>query len=113
MPHPSRHFAMGGMQSAHSATTPLSLPFSSQPQKPVISTEAAHGPIVSSAAEKSASLPKQHLSHCRVFAVARVFRRCCCLFSLGPSQDLSSSEGRREATESITFAFAVNFLLSF
>jgi hypothetical protein len=64
---------MGGMQSARSATTPLSLPFSSQPQKPVISTEAAHGLIVSSAAEKSASLPKQHLSHCRVFAVALVF----------------------------------------
>ena len=35
-------FATGGMQSARSATTPLSLPFSSQPRKTVISTEAAH-----------------------------------------------------------------------
>ncbi|HXC61228.1 MAG TPA: hypothetical protein VNV63_01015, partial [Nitrospiria bacterium] len=35
----------------------------------VISTEAAHGLIVSSAAEKSASLPRQHLSHRRVSAV--------------------------------------------
>jgi hypothetical protein len=41
--------------------------------KTVISTEAAHGFIVSSAAEKSASLPKQHLSHYRVFAVALAF----------------------------------------
>jgi hypothetical protein len=39
-------------------------------KRPVISTGAAHGIIVSSAAEKSASLPKQHLSHCPVFAVA-------------------------------------------
>jgi hypothetical protein len=37
--------------------------------KVVISTEAAHGLIVSSAAEKSASLPK-HPSHRCVFAVA-------------------------------------------
>jgi hypothetical protein len=36
----------------------------------VISTEAAHGLIVSSAVEKSASLPKQHLGHRHVFAVA-------------------------------------------
>jgi hypothetical protein len=38
--------------------------------KTVISTEAAHGLIVSNAAEKSASLPKQHLSHRRVTTVA-------------------------------------------
>jgi len=40
--------------------------------KNVISTEAAHA-FVSSAVEKSASLPKQHPSHCRVFAVALAF----------------------------------------
>jgi hypothetical protein len=40
--------------------------------KTVISTEAVHGLIVSSAVEKSASLPKQHLSPCR--------RRRFCLF---------------------------------
>jgi hypothetical protein len=51
-----RASAKGGMQSARSATTQLSLPFSSQPQKTVISTEAAHA-FVSSAVEKSASLP--------------------------------------------------------
>ena len=40
--------------------------------KTVISTEAAHGLIVSSAVEKSASQPKQPLSHCRVFALVFV-----------------------------------------
>ncbi len=35
-------FAMSGMQSARSATTPLSLPFSLNHKKNVISTEAAH-----------------------------------------------------------------------
>jgi hypothetical protein len=41
--------------------------------KTVISTEAGHNLIVSSEAKKSAFLPKQHLSHRRVYAVALVF----------------------------------------
>jgi hypothetical protein len=47
--------------------------FSLRPTITVISTNAAHSPIVSSEAEKSASLPKQPLSHCPAFAVALVF----------------------------------------
>jgi hypothetical protein len=39
---------------------------SSPNAKTVISTEAAHSLIVSSAVEKSASLPKLSLSHCAV-----------------------------------------------
>src|SRR5207302_351871 len=71
VPHPSRTLRLVGCKvpAIHDAVV---FAFSSQPQKTVISTEAAHGLIVSSAAEKSASLPKQHLSHCRVFAVALV-----------------------------------------
>jgi hypothetical protein len=57
---------------------PLSV-LSSHPTKPVISTEAAHSLIVSSAAEKSASPPKQHPSH----------RRCCCFCRCRSSWPLS------------------------
>ena len=44
------------------SSLPLPLSFFSQPPKTVISTEAAHGLIVSRAVEKSASLPRPSLS---------------------------------------------------
>jgi len=47
----------------------FSQPGTTQNQRTVISTEVAHA-FVSSAAEKSASLPKQHPGHCRAFAFA-------------------------------------------
>jgi hypothetical protein len=50
----------------------FSQPRTTQNQRTVISTEAAHA-FVSSEAEKSASLPRQYLGHCRVFAFAVVF----------------------------------------
>jgi hypothetical protein len=88
--------------------------------KTVISTEAAHSLTVSSAAEKSASLPKQHLSHCRVFAVAVAlifvgsFGMTTAPTTLPKTRGVTLKRGPKgEAAHSITFVVGVIFLLSF